>query len=338
MLETRENMTDLITEEMLRQVGLTFPSLVHTTQDLSRDEWLEYRKGGVGGSDAAAVLGISPWTSAYSLWAEKTGINEDVKQETDAMRMGNVLEPVVAELFCANEDKQVVDIPAILSHPEHGFMYANVDRFVIDASGQVVALLECKTAGANSASKWADGVPKHYLAQVQHYLAVTNLPKAYLAVLIGGVEYRCYEIERDDIMIDVLLVSEGAFWRRVLDGSAPDVDGSEATIKALRDQWQARVDTAVELPLEVADILAERKEAKEQIASLDGQVADCDARLMALLQENEVGTLDGDVVVTWKSSTRTTIDTKRLKAEKPELAREFERTIMHRPLLIKSVK
>jgi putative phage-type endonuclease len=335
MKATASNSVGQSTEEYLEDLGLVFPNLVCRTDDLTRDEWLEQRKEGIGGSDAAAVLGISPWTSTYALWAEKSGLSQDEKPQTDAMKMGNMLEPVVADLFAENEGRRIVELPVILSHPEYPHMLANVDRFVTDEHGKVIALLECKTSGARSANKWLEGVPSNYLAQVQHYLSVTGLPRAYVAVLVGGVDYHCFTVERDEMMIDLLQIQEAMFWTSLEKQIAPEVDGSEATIKVLRHQWQSKAETIIELPETAAVLLEQRAQAKQKASEVEEEIAECEAQLMACLQDNEVGTLGGEVVVTWKTSNRTSLDTKRLRAEKPELAREFERTSEVRTLRVK---
>ena len=171
------------------------------TNDLSRDEWLEVRKTGIGSSDAAASVGLNPYQSQLELWMVKTGRGADLPQidpndDSTPMFWGSMLESFVATHYTKKSGNRVRKINAVLQHPEHAWMLANIDREVMGSSE--TSILECKTTGMNGAKLWRDGVPEYIVLQVQHQLGVTSQAAADVAVLVCGNEYRCYRIERDD--------------------------------------------------------------------------------------------------------------------------------------------
>ena len=204
-----------------------------STKDMSREEWLSVRNQGIGSSDSAAVVGLSPYKSPLELWMEKTGRKPpDDLSANEAVFWGSTLEPVIAQVYGEKTGAKVRRVHAVLQHYEHPHMLANLDRIVahpIDGHG----ILEVKTAGHWSEGYWEDGVPEHYQCQVLHQLAVTGKAWADVAVLIAGQEFRTYRIERDEEKIAALIELEDRFWQHVVDDTPPAVDGSESSGKAL---------------------------------------------------------------------------------------------------------
>jgi putative phage-type endonuclease len=209
------------------------------TNDLSRDEWLTVRKGGIGSSDAGAAVGLNPYQSPLELWMIKTGRDGnlpkiDPNHETSPMYWGTLLEPIVAAHYTRCTGNRVRKINAVLQHPDKdkAWMLANIDREVVGASD--VQIMECKTAGEFGARLWRDGVPEYVECQVQHQLAVTGKAAADVCVLVCGQEIRIYRINRDDILIARLIELERRFWRYVELDIPPPADGSESADTALR--------------------------------------------------------------------------------------------------------
>ena len=158
-----------------------------STVGLDRQAWLAIRQRGIGSSDAAAAVGLSPYKSPLTLWLEKTGrqLPEDVSGK-EAVRWGTVLEPVLARVYAERTGRRVRRVNAVLQHPGHAFMLANLDREVVgEAAGPGV--LEIKTAGWHSAPQWEDGIPVACQCQVLHQLAVTGH---------AGPMWRCWSADR----------------------------------------------------------------------------------------------------------------------------------------------
>jgi putative phage-type endonuclease len=194
-----------------------------STKDMARDDWLEVRRTGIGSSDAAAAVGLNPYQSQLELWMLKPGKGDlvpaiDPLDDTSPMFWGTLLEPIVAAHYTKRTGNKVRRVNAILQHPEHAWMLANVDREVVGAGD--VQILECKTAGIHGARLWRDGVPEYVQLQVMHQLAVTGHQAADVAVLIGGQELRIFRIERDEALIARLIALEQEFWERVQIGRA----------------------------------------------------------------------------------------------------------------------
>lgn len=239
------------------------------TNDLSRDDWLTVRKGGIGSSDAASSVGLNPYKSQLDLWMEKTGRDgnlpkTDPNDETSPMYWGNLLEPIVAAHYTKRTGHKVRRINAVLQHPKESWMLANIDREVIGTPD--VQILECKTAGLNGARLWKEGVPEYVQLQVMHQLAVTGKQAADVAVLICGQELQVHRIERDEGMIARLIELERAFWQRVERNDAPVADGSDSADAALRclyphDSGQS-IDLSgdIEMSAAFSDLLAVRQQ------------------------------------------------------------------------------
>lgn len=173
-----------------------------------RTAWLEERRKGIGGSDAAAVLGMNPNSSPLAVYMDKLGLAPE-KEETEAMRLGTDLEEYVAQRFCEETGKQVCTSPHAFVHPDFLFMRANVDRLVDGED----AGLECKTTSALNRTKFDMGdIPAVYYWQCVHYMAVTGRAKWYLAVLVLGKGFHVFEIERNEAHINLLVAAERDFW------------------------------------------------------------------------------------------------------------------------------
>ena len=128
------------------------------TEGLSHEEWLCWRKKGIGGSDVSAILGINKWTSAIELWLDKTNQKNDPVEVNEAMQWGTILEPVIRDHFATVTGKTVMEVKAMLQHPDHPFMLADVDGVTTDDNGNP-AILEIKTASEYKRDEWSDGVP-----------------------------------------------------------------------------------------------------------------------------------------------------------------------------------
>lgn len=184
------------------------------TKELSREDWLLFRTRGIGGSDVAPVLNISPWKQPLQVYMEKTGQweSEDLSDK-EAIIWGNILESVIAKEFSRrNPNYQVQNCNYILQKPDHPFMIANIDRSLYHPQ-KGWGVLEIKTANARMEGKWTeDEIPYEYILQIQHYLAVTGLNWGYVAVLLGGQKYKQYYIEKDQELINILIEKETDFW------------------------------------------------------------------------------------------------------------------------------
>jgi len=138
------------------------------------------------------------------------------------------MEPIIREEFSDRTGFKVKEVKAILQHKRFPFMLANLDGIVTDPE-RGEGIFEAKTANAYAAAEWEAGIPDAYSLQVQHYMAVTGLNFAYIAVLIGGNKFLWKYIERDEGTIDLLIQLEARFWKYVQSNTPPPIDGSKAS-------------------------------------------------------------------------------------------------------------
>lgn len=148
-----------------------------STEDMQEETWLQYRRNGIGGSDAAAVIGLSPYKTARDVYFEKLGREPEDNNTSGwvAMEVGKRLEDLVAAIFAKKTGFRIWQEKVMYRHPLFPFMLADVDYF-FETSDGTVGILECKTANIHTKEKWEnDAVPYHYEVQCRHYMAVKNL-------------------------------------------------------------------------------------------------------------------------------------------------------------------
>lgn len=323
-------MTDTLVHEPVVYADLSDWDIVNNPEH--RDAWLELRRNGIGGSEAAAVtLGADPWSTAYEVyWSKKGRIGS--KEQTRQMEWGHRLEESIRRWFADVSGLRVIHEKIMYQHPEHPWMLANMDGLVEDD-----AILECKNTDARHEESWADGPPLHYTLQTLHYLAVSGRARAYVAVLIGGNNPRYFVIDRDDETIAALIDKERDFWENhVLAGVEPEVTARESDAEILNSLWTPDEGSQIILPpdgvralMDLALVKVEQKRLEEQRTGLENQVK-------AMLGGHEVGIgVDGKPLVTWKEYDDTRIDPARLRAELPEVAETYSNTKRVRKFLPK---
>ena len=283
------------------------------TRTLTHDEWLALRRTGIGGSDAGAIMGVSPYKGAFSVWADKQGKLPPL-EDNEAMRQGRDLEDYVARRFAEASGLRVRHEYSMLRSVEHPCMLADIDRRIIGEH----AGLECKTSRDITMSRYRNGeYPMEYYCQCLHYLAVTGWDCWYLAVLVYGTDLLIYKICRDEVMDDIeaLIKAEEAFWQNhmVLD-QPPAPDALDSTAAALGSVYPHEDGTTVCADQQADQALTELAALKAQKRALDRQITERENQIKAAMGEAEAiaGT---SVSATWRSSERTTISkTKLLKA------------------------
>ena len=301
------------------------------TLGMARTEWLEHRRCGIGGSDAAAVAGLNPWKSPVEVYYEKLGEIPPV-EDNERMYWGRVLEDVVAREFSERTGKRVRRRNAILQHPKHDFMIANIDREIV---GEKVGL-ECKTVSEYGRDDWKeDKVPEQYIIQCQHYMAVTGYKGWWIAALIGGNKFVHKYIDRDDVIISALVEIESEFWDMVLSLTPPPMDGTESAGNVLKLLYpESKPNTAINLPGDAAELIEIREALKVQIKQMEISLAETENKLKAMLGDNEAGRI-GDHLVTWKSIVSNRVDTKKLKEKHLDIYRECCKESSYRRFSIK---
>lgn len=266
------------------------PVVIVSTENLSEADWLEYRRKGIGGSDAAAVMGLSPFCTTRDLYYDKTGIKPAIENEQNwvAKEVGHLLEDLVARIFSRKTGLRVYQVKKMFSHPDYPFMLADVDYFVEMPDGGT-GILECKTTNYNAQDKWADGtVPVNYELQGRHYMAVMNVNTVFFACLYGNNEnefiYR--HMERDLDYETDLIEQEKYFWEEyVMAGVEPPyTESGDLVLESIRRHY-GNADTsasAVKLDIAYAKNIERYLSLRDEKLELDGKVKKLEDEMKSL--------------------------------------------------------
>lgn len=301
------------------------------TKKMSREEWLAERRKAIGGSDAAAIIGLNAYVTPYAVWADKTGRLPE-KPDSEAMRQGRDFEQYVADRFTEKSRKKTHRVNAIIQNPDYPWASANIDRDIVgEESG-----LECKTTSIMNLKKFKDGeFPESYYVQSCHYLAVTEYRRWYVAVLVLNQGFMIYQLTRipddgcpdwcessvyvSDDEIAALMDAERDFWELVKSDTPPDLTGRKPDSDTLAAVYNESV------PNEEPIYLSEQEETirryiglKNQIRMLEDEAEQYKQAIQAELGENELGQTS-EWAVTWKGQSRRTFDAKEFQKANPHI-------------------
>lgn len=287
----------------------------------TREEWLKARRAGLGGSDIGAILGVSTFSSELEVYLSKV---EGVSRETtEQMDIGREIEPWIASQwwFSQTEWADYDDDLMIIQSDSLPFLLHSPDALLLDGDFETpVAGLEIKNI--RSDHNW-DPIPEFYMAQVQHGLLCSGLDRWIVVALVGGQKLITREIEPDKEMQGRIALASERFWNtHILPQVPPEPDGSESAKRALERRWDTshgHVDLE-EGPVSTLRYYQERADKAEKDLNKAKQM------IMAKMGDAEVANFGGKRFATWKVSTRTSIDTKRLRDEDSALAKKYEKT------------
>lgn len=302
-----------------------------STLNLDKNEWLQYRKQGIGGSDAGAVCGLNPYRTAMQVYQDK--ISEETEEiDNEAMRQGREFEDYVARRFTEAIGRKVRRANAMFYHEKYPFMLADVDRMVVGEN----AGLECKTASPYMIEQWENGkIPLSYQIQCLHYMAVCGAEAWYIAVLIYGKEFKYYRIERDEEMIADLIRIEEDFWQNyVLKRQIPSPDGSKLADSVIAEYYKQAISETIPLT-GFNEKLKRRQELSEIIVKMDTEKRQIEQELKLYLGEAEIAENE-QYRVSWKSVQSNRLDEKRLKEEQPEIYEKYKKSVLSRRFTVKA--
>ena len=319
------------------------------TSNLSRADWLQLRQSGIGGSDIAAIIGVSPYATAYDIYQSKTQ-PLSFEDMNEFAYWGTVLEDTVAREFSKRSGLKVQNVNFMMRHPVHTFAVANIDRAIVNPtiSGNVRykdgklttdQIVEIKTAseyvGKNWGSEDSDEVPDQYQCQAQWYMGVTDTQVCHMAVLIGGNKYRQYKIDRHQDFIDYLFEQAESFWiNNVLAGVEPDA----TTLQNAKDKYpRHNPDTTLDVALDsdAAKALDCYNSLKAQEKELKAAIELAQTDLICQIQDNEALAIDGEVVATYKVQVSNRFNSSQFKKDMPELAEQYTKSSESRVMRVK---
>lgn len=291
-------------------------------------EWLQQRTKGVGGSDVAAIMGLSPWKTPAQLWLEKTGrVQPEDLSGKPYVEFGNIMEPLIGKWYSERHpDRTVRRVNAICQSLERPWAQASLDYEVKD--GERWGVLEIKTA--RTAQDWQDGVPLYYLTQTVHYMTVTGRTFADVAVFFRDTcEFAEYRIEYDEEDAQAIIGDVDGFWKDYVQADVmPQLKGTGGEVGSLTDYYGPASGPFTQMhdsgpdTVEVLQAISAYQDAaqREKVAK-----ADKTAAIATLIKHVGDGKgLETDVArVTWVRSKQTRFDTKAFAADYPELYERY---------------
>ena len=335
------------------------PQILVSTEDLPREQWLEYRRKGIGGSDAAAVLGISPFRTGRDLYYDKLNIvTADDAENWVQLEVGTLLEPLVAKIFAHKTGYKIYRRPFMFRHPQYPWMLADLD-YMVELPDGTTAILEIKTTNHNAKDNWwyngEEIVPIIYESQGRHYMAVMNIDRVYFCCLYGNSEDEAIirRIDRDMAYEEELIALERDFWENhVLTKTPPpyvEADG-DLILESLRRKLGPADKDAEQVKLGRKHLGSIRKymELKEQKARYDSEAKKLEEKMKEAYAEivEKMGTSctgvlrngSEEYVVSYNPAYRTGIDKKgleRLKVQHPDVYDDYVNTTESRRFSVK---
>ena len=313
----------------------------------ARQEWLQSRRLGIGGSDVAAILGLSKYSSPYQLWLDKTGRSELEDSTSEPSYCCNMLEDIVAKEYANRNGVKLQRFNSTIAHPKHDWMRANIDRAIINPEiagnvrikdGKLTTdrILECKTANQYLAKLWGDEqseqVPDYYLTQVQWYMGITGASMCGLGVLIGGQKFRSYQVAFDPELFEMLTDECSKFWHEHVQA---DVPPAPTTFDDVLHRWSTHnPNQALQADDELANLVAEYKDLNATIKEASGELDTLKLQICTRMEDAEMIIAEEKRLATFKYQERNTLDSKALKAAHPDIYEQFVKTSSTRVLRI----
>ena len=299
----------------------------------------------IGGSDIGAILGLSRFRSPLEVWMEKTG-KETKKLDSLTLRFGSFAEEFVASEYARATGFELIHDESIYIHPEHSFMSAHMDRFVLEggassSTSTPTRILECKTANPFSSGDWgevgSDEVPMSYLCQCIWYMAITNINKVDLAVLFGNSDFRIYEISRDLELETVIVQKANLFWNEYVLKDLPPPVSSEQDCQTLFSKGDST--KSIEAQSETLELSRRLALLNSEISTREEEISIIKQNIMNQMGEAESMTYQGKVLATWKAPKPSfRLDSKRLELEHPQIASNYKIPVQNsRRLVIKEL-
>lgn len=262
-------------------------------------EKIQERKLGIGGSDMPIILGLSNYKTPYQLYLEKKGIISTGDISSPVQYWGNRLEAIIRDEF-ADRNNVLIQTPDTIVHPFYDFIRANIDGYISEWE----AVLEIKCSTQFMANEWgedgSDYIPMAYLAQVAHYCSVTNADCAYIAVLIGGHDYRQYKYSRDLELEKTIIDAACAFWDAIQKDLPPPAT-NQIDLRLMFPRHT--VGKTVNVVNGIDTHLKNLTEAKAKMKELQAIEEESRFNIMRYMEDNEcLVDESGKPLITWKAN------------------------------------
>lgn len=310
------------------------PKKIINVKDISREEWLEIRRNSIGGSDAAAACGMSPWKSQLELFCDKMGMIPD-KETNESMRRGTYLEEYVAQRFSEETGKKVIRSNFMYCHDDFPCLTANIDRMIVGEK----AGLECKTMNDYSSNDYdfeSGEIPVQYYCQCQHYMMVMGWEYMYIA-FSSNFKFSWLKVDRNQEFINSMRQQELDFWYNyVAKKIRPEADGSESAMRTLEDLYPSEFEGTT-ITWDFDDLGARYMYLNAQANRIKAEKDEIKGKICDTLQDNESGQ-SKNYTCTWKVQSKDSFNTKKFKADYPALYEQYKSVSESRVFRLKEIK
>lgn len=268
------------------------------TEQERRAMWLAERRTVITGTDVAAIMGLSKWSSPIQVWLDKQGKSET--QENEAMKWGRRLERPILMAYAdtVGVPLEFADPYQLIKHPDVP-LGASLDARWINDDRRPVDAKNTRQRTADWGEAGTDQIPIWYQTQLAVQMAVTGAPCADLAVLFSGQEFARFVVYRDQEVEGMILDRVAAWWKRhIIEGIEPEMDGSESSTNYLRQRFSRHTDLIKPSTPEVLALVRQRQEADAALKEAEKAKAEAENKLKAYLGEAQA--IPG--VLTWKNN------------------------------------
>jgi putative phage-type endonuclease len=302
--------------------------------ELTRSEWLVRRRSGIGGSDVAGILGLSKWRTPRDIWLSKIDTSVEIDDQPTVQQMiGTALEPHVLRLYAEQTGRSVRRSHQLLRDADDPVLIANLDA---RTAGR---LIEIKTA--RNDDEWgepgSEDVPQEYWLQVQHYMHVARVAWCDVAVMFldkSAPDVHVYEVPRSSAYREI--ANDLSKWWT--DHVEANTEPAPITSADCGRRWPKSFDREAIATTEALNAIAELRSLKVELKELEQRKDDLETVVKTVMQDAERLHQSGQVLATWKTSSSSRVDLRRLRAEYPEAAAACAVETTSRRFLLKGEK
>lgn len=308
------------------------------------EPWLHARKRGIGGSDAAAVLGLGDFKSAFEVYLDKVGRHPDglTIPDNPKMEWGRLLEDPVGDKTARVTGAVHVKPRWLYQHRHIDYMLGSPDRIVIDPLRDTPGVYEGKTCSEHMADRWgedeSDEPAMYALIQAVHYMDVLDFTWCDISVLIGGSDFRHYRVDRDDELVEMLRAYEADFWDHVLRKDEPPASGAISDKELLQRLYEAVHDKELLVGEEAVELARQYRAAHKVFKAAEKEKETAGNQLRQMLGDAEIGVdVNNKIVATWKAHDTTKFAQKRFQGDMPRFSSTYSYQESQRTLSVKDV-
>lgn len=285
----------------------------------------------LGGSDVAAILGLSPYRTPLDVYLDKVdGRLPDDPAKLKIFKRGTRLEPYILDMLVEETGLELVKRGERYRDRDHDFLAAEIDAEA--ATGENIEAKSVNQFGAKEwGTEWTDEIPVHYTAQAMHGMMINGAPRTIFPVLIGIDDFRVYKVERDEETIAGIRAKEVEFWQRIQSKEAPEA----TTVGDIERLFSKDYGSVVQASDDIVEAYKALKDLKKRMTLMEADAEDKAALIKLFMREHQILKFGAETLLTWKSQETTRLVPGLFRAAHPRIARKFERTTTSRVLRLK---